>query len=77
MVVSDTLLISEYADHLIYVTRAGVTETRAIDFPIKLQKEGKIKGLCFVVNDVKRANLGYGGKYGYGYGTSNRRWWHV
>lgn len=75
MVVSDTLLINEYADHLIYVTRAGVTEKKAIQYPIKLQKEGKIKGLAFVVNDVKTANLGYGGRYGYGYGKSAKKWW--
>lgn len=77
MVVSDTLLISEHADHLIYLTRAGVTERKAIEFPIKLQEEGKIKGLCFVVNDVKVSNLGYGGKYGYGYASSARKWWQV
>ncbi|MEB8330273.1 polysaccharide biosynthesis tyrosine autokinase [Flavobacteriaceae bacterium KMM 6897] len=75
MVVSDTLLISEYANHTIYVTRAGVTEEKAIEFPLKLQEEGKIKGLCFVVNDVKATNLGYGGKYGYGYGKSIKKWW--
>ncbi|VAW13834.1 Tyrosine-protein kinase [hydrothermal vent metagenome] len=75
MVVTDTLLISQYADHLIYVVRAGVTENKAIGFPLKLQEEGKIKGLCFVVNDVKNANLGYGGKYGYGYGKTQKKWW--
>jgi tyrosine-protein kinase Etk/Wzc len=75
MVVSDTLLISEYANHLIYVARAGVTEEKAIEFPLKLQEEGKIKGLCFVVNDIKSSNLGYGGKYGYGYGKSLKKWW--
>ena len=77
MVVSDTLLISEYANHFIYVTRAGVTEEKAIEFPLKLQSEGKIKGLCFVVNDVKASNLGYGGKYGYGYGKSLKKWWKL
>jgi capsular exopolysaccharide synthesis family protein len=75
MVVTDTLLITEYADHLIYVTRAGVTETNAVGYPLKLQEEGKIKGLCFVVNDVKSTDLGYGGKYGYGYGKSQKKWW--
>uniref|UniRef100_UPI003593F868 GumC family protein n=1 Tax=Pricia sp. TaxID=2268138 RepID=UPI003593F868 len=75
MVVTDTLLISDYADLLIYVTRAGVTETKAVNFPIKLQEEGKIKGLSFVVNDVEASNLGYGGKYGYGYGKTQKKWW--
>ncbi|QCW99679.1 polysaccharide biosynthesis tyrosine autokinase [Aggregatimonas sangjinii] len=75
MVVTDTLLISDYADHMIYVTRAGVTETRVLEFPSKLKAEGKLNGLCFVVNDVKESNLGYGGKYGYGYGKSLKKWW--
>ncbi len=75
MVVTDTLLISDYADHLIYVTRAGMTEKKAVQYPIKLRDEGKINGLAFVVNDVKSANLGYGGRYGYGYGKSQKKWW--
>ncbi|MEP3209518.1 MAG: polysaccharide biosynthesis tyrosine autokinase [Maribacter sp.] len=75
MVVTDTLLISQYANHLIYVIRAGVTENKAVGYPLKLQSEEKIKGLCFVVNDVKNSELGYGGKYGYGYGKSQKKWW--
>lgn len=75
MVVTDTLLISPYANHTIYVTRAHVTETKVVDFPIALQNEGKLIGLNFVVNDVKESNLGYGGKYGYGYGIKTKKWW--
>lgn len=75
MVVTDTLLISEYADHIIYVSRAGTTEKKAVQYPMKLQQEGKIRGLAFVVNDVKGSNLGYGGKYGYGYGKHHKKWW--
>lgn len=75
MLVTDTLLIAPYANHTIYVTRADTTEIKVIDFPISLQKEGKIKGLSFLVNDVKESNLGYGGKYGYGYGLVKKKWW--
>ena len=77
MVVTDTLLIAEHADHLIYVTRAGVTDNKAVLYPLKLEEEGKIKGLAFVVNDVKSSNLGYGGKYGYGYGKRHKKWWKL
>jgi capsular exopolysaccharide synthesis family protein len=77
MVVSDTLLISENADQTLYVTRAGITGTNVVGFPIQLQKEGKLKGLSFIVNGVKSSNLGYGGKYGYGYGTSQKKWYQV
>lgn len=76
MVVTDTLVISEYADLILYVTRAGMTELKVLDYPIKLRKEGKLKGLSFVVNGVEDSNLGYGGKYGYGYGKTTRKWWN-
>ncbi|MCJ7467115.1 MAG: polysaccharide biosynthesis tyrosine autokinase, partial [Maribacter sp.] len=75
MVVADTLLISEYSDQIIYVTRAGMTETKVLEYPLKLKKEGKLKNLSFVVNDVKVSDLGYGGKYGYGYGKTVKKWW--
>ena len=75
MVVSDTLIISEYANQIIYVTRAGVTDKNVIEFPLKLASEGKLKGLSFIVNDVKETDLGYGGKYGYGYGKTLKKWW--
>lgn len=75
MVVTDTLLISPYANHIIYVVRAGVTENKVVDFPMKLKEEGKLNGLSFVVNGVKTSNLGYGGSYGYGYGKSTKKWW--
>ena len=75
MVVSDTLVISKYADHIIYVTRAGVTDKGVVEFPLKLKREGKLKNLSFVVNGVKESNLGYGGSYGYGYGIVEKKWW--
>lgn len=75
LVVTDTLLISKYADHIIYVTKAGFTEEKVLQHPIRLLKEGKLKNLSFVVNSVKSSSLGYGGKYGYGYGKKNKKWW--
>lgn len=75
LVVTDTLLISEYADQILYVTRAGMTELKVLEYPIKLREEGKLKGLAFVVNGVQDSNLGYGGKYGYGYGKTTKKWW--
>lgn len=72
LVVSDTQLITKYADQIIYMTRAGQTEIKVLEFPLKLRKEGKLPNLSFVVNAVKEANLGYGGgKYGYGYTPKN------
>jgi|TARA_R110000868_G_scaffold293806_1_gene554274 tyrosine-protein kinase Etk/Wzc len=75
LVVTDTILISEYANQIVYVVRAGITEQKVIDYPLNLVKEGKLKGLSFVVNDVKNTDLGYGGKYGYGYSAEVKKWW--
>ncbi|WP_425423087.1 GumC family protein [Robiginitalea biformata] len=75
LVVTDTLLFSDKADLMVYVARAGVTARDTLDFPAKLKEEGKISNLAFIVNDVKQTNLGYGGKYGYGYSKSQKKWW--
>ncbi|SNR66226.1 capsular exopolysaccharide family [Maribacter sedimenticola] len=75
MVVTDTLLLTKFSDHLLYVVRAGVTEKKVLEFPMKLKEEGKINGLTFVVNGVKNSDLGYGGKYGYGYSKTSQKWW--
>lgn len=70
LLVTDTLLFSQYAGHTIYVTRAGFTEKKLMNFPKELHEDGKLKGMMLVVNDVKQSNFGYGAKYGYGsYGT--------
>ncbi|WP_298789325.1 polysaccharide biosynthesis tyrosine autokinase [uncultured Allomuricauda sp.] len=73
--VTDTLLINEHSDQTVYVTKAGATEQKVLEYPIKLLKEKKLKNLSFVVNGVKDANLGYGGQYGYGYGKTVKKWW--
>lgn len=75
MVVTDTLLLTKYSDHLLYVVRAGSTEKKVLEFPMKLKEEGKINGLAFIVNGVKDSDLGYGGKYGYGYSKTSQKWW--
>lgn len=68
MIVTDTLLISPLADTTIYVTRAGYTEKKLLDFPKELKQQGKVKGLAVVLNDVDYSKFSYGAKYGYSYG---------
>ena len=68
MIVTDTLLISQLADTTIYVTRAGFTEKKLLDFPKDLKQQGKLKGLAIVLNDVDYSKFSYGAKYGYAYG---------
>lgn len=68
MIVTDTLLISQLADTTIYVTRAGYTERKLLEFPKDLKQQGKLKGLAVVLNDVDYSKFSYGAKYGYAYG---------
>ena len=73
--VTDSLLLEKYTDHVLYVTKSKNTERKVLEFPLNLHKEGKFRNLSFVVNGVKETNLGYGGKYGYGYGQKAKKWW--
>ena len=68
MIVTDTLLISPLADTTLYVTRAGYTEKKLLDFPKELKQQGKLKGLAIILNDVDYSKFSYGANYGYSYG---------
>lgn len=72
MLVTDTLLFSQYADHTVYVTRANYTDKKLLNFPAELFVDKKLNGMMFIVNDVKASNFGYGAKYGYGYYTEKK-----
>lgn len=72
MLVTDTLLFSQYAGHTIYMTRADYTEARILNFAKELHAENKLNGMMLVVNDVKQSNFGYGAKYGY-YGAEKKK----
>ena len=72
MLVTDTLLISEYAGHTIYLTRADHTEKKILNFAQDLHVENKLNGMMLVVNDVNQSNFGYGAKYGY-YGAPEKK----
>ena len=72
MLVTDTLLISHYAGHTIYLTRADHTEKKILNFAQQLKNENKLNNMMLVVNDVKQSNFGYGAKYGY-YGAPEKK----
>ncbi|MFD0988671.1 GumC family protein [Mariniflexile jejuense] len=72
MLVTDTLLISQYAGHTIYLTRADYTEKQVLNFAKELHADKKLNGMMLVVNDVSQSNFGYGAKYGY-YGTPEKK----
>ena len=68
MLVTDSFLISDVADVTLYVSRSKYTEKSFLDFANKSIESHKIKNVAFVLNDVDKDYLGYGNKYGYGYG---------
>lgn len=84
LLVSDTLLISNYADLTLYVTRANKTEVELLKYSKALYEDKKLKNIAYIVNDVgsgKKGGYGYGYGYsygynygyGYGYGESEKR----
>lgn len=72
MLVTDTLLISQFAGHTIYVTRAGYTDKQVLNFAKELHATNKLNGMMLVVNDVNQSNFGYGARYGY-YGAPKKK----
>ncbi len=73
ILVTDTLLISQFADVTLYLTRAGFTETRLLQFSKELKKLHKMKNMCYVLNNVgdsKSYGYNYSYNYGYNYGYS-------
>lgn len=75
MLVTDSFLISDYADVTVYVTRSEYTENKFIDFANKSIAAGKIKNTAFVLNAVHKRNFGYANTYGYGYHHDNKGFW--
>lgn len=71
MLVTDTLLISQYAGHTVYLTRGGYTEKSLLNFAKELHHKNKLNGMMLVVNDVDQDNFGYGARYGY-YATEKK-----
>ena len=74
MLVTDTLLISQYAAHTFYVTRADYTEKEILNFAKDLHANEKLNGMMLVINDVNQSNFGYGARYGY-YGAPEKKSW--
>ncbi|HSM63485.1 MAG TPA: polysaccharide biosynthesis tyrosine autokinase, partial [Gillisia sp.] len=75
MLVADTFSITRFACLTLFMTRAGYTEKDLLEFALDAKEEGKLQKVSFVLNDVKSDNLGYGNKYGYGYGEDKKSFW--
>ena len=62
--VTDTFIVSKYADQVVYLVRAGYTEKEVLQHIAEIISEGKISNVHMVLNDVAPENLRYSGKYG-------------
>lgn len=67
LLVSDSLIISKYADTTLYVVRSGMTEKKLISYSGKLNENKKLMNMGYVINDI---SSGYNYGHNYGYGTS-------
>ncbi|QBO59667.1 GumC family protein [Chryseobacterium salivictor] len=75
MMVSDSFHILALADVLVYVTRAKYTEKQLLNYVKVVEADENVKKIGIVLNDVDKEELryGYGGKYGYGYYTDEKK----
>ena len=85
LLVTDTLLITDLADLVVYVTRADMTESNIVQYSKELYSQGKFKNMAYIVNSVGLIYVygyqykynysygyGYGYNYGYGYGYGSK-----
>lgn len=70
--VSDTLILSKFADVTVYVIRSGFLDKRMLHVPKLLYKEEKLNNMAVVLNDTRFVK-GYGYGYSYGYGTNEEK----
>ncbi|MBT8194985.1 MAG: hypothetical protein KJO64_01050, partial [Bacteroidia bacterium] len=68
MLVTDTILLNKYTDVTLYMMKAGYTDKDLVEYALEAKRSGKMVNLNFILNNVQKNNLGFGNKYGYGYG---------
>lgn len=80
--VTDTLLVSDLSDAILYVVRANYLEKKMLAIPSDLLANKKIKNVGFIINALQKSSskgrYGYGYGYGYGYSeekNANRKWY--
>lgn len=69
VLVTDTMLISQFSDVTVYIARGNYTEKKILSFSEELFESGKLKNVAYVINSVgANRSYGYGYSYNYGYG---------
>jgi len=72
--VTDTLLISKYADLFVYVVRANYIDKRQLHIAQTMFTEKRLPNMAILLNAVDYKN-GINYTYGYGENPSKRKWW--
>lgn len=76
--VTDTLLLNDYADAFVYVVRANYLDKRLLNIAETSYKEKRLSNMAILINGSDHSK-GYGYGYGYGgYGYGNdkpAKWW--
>lgn len=73
VLVTDTMLISQFSDVTVYIARGNYTEKKILAFSEELVESGKLKNVAYVINSVGASrSYGYGYNYGYGYGYGSK-----
>jgi len=68
-IVSDTLLVANYADMFVYVVSAdNVDQRQLVDVAQTLYDKKRLPQMTLLLNGIKKGKGGYG--YGYGYGNA-------
>lgn len=75
--VSDTLLISKFADMFIYVVSSDNIDKRQLLHVAKpLYEENRLPKMTMLLNSVKLSKKGYGYGYGYGNNPNKKKKWY-
>jgi len=69
--VTDAVILSQIADHTIYVVRQGYTPVATLNNINEMHKYEKFKSISIVFNDISVNKYGYSYGYSYGYGYGN------
>lgn len=70
--VTDTLLVANQSDALLYVVRANYLEKKMLTIPQELLEKKSIRNVGVVLNAITKSGRGsYGYQYGYGQPTNN------
>lgn len=67
-IVADAQIISQHADRMVFIMRAGLFERSLISEVNALYEEKKYKNMSVILNGTESSDSKYGYKYGYRYG---------